>query len=82
MLRLSLDDISNCSLLRKTVWTFQARLVQATRVGRSGNADLAVPDDWLPVIRFVPGSDNQQFLTKPTFALSISNVFFLLRFTA
>ena len=51
LLRLSLDDISNCSFLRETVLTNQAHLVQATHVGRSGNADLAVPEDWLPVIR-------------------------------
>ena len=51
LVRLSFDDISNCSLLRETILTHQASLIQATHVGRSGNADLDVPDDWLPVIR-------------------------------
>ncbi|PFX31452.1 Tectonic-2 [Stylophora pistillata] len=49
---LSFDDISNCSLLRETILTHQARLVQATHVGRTGNVDLDVHDDWLPIIRY------------------------------
>ena len=51
LLRLSLDDMRNCTFLREIVLTNQNRLIQATHVGRSGNADLNVPDDWLPVIR-------------------------------
>ena len=51
LLRLSLDDMRNCTFLREIVLTNQNRLIQATHVGRSGNSDLNVPDDWLPVIR-------------------------------
>jgi len=51
LLRLSFNDMRNCSFLREVVLANQNRLIQATHVGRSGNANLNVPDDWLPVIR-------------------------------
>lgn len=51
LLRLSLDDMRNCSSLRELVLTNQNRLIQATDIGRRGNAKLNSSNDWLPVIR-------------------------------
>lgn len=59
LLRLSFEDMRNCSFLREIVLTNQNRLIQATHVGSRGNADLGVPGDWLPVIR-EPISNNSE----------------------
>lgn len=51
MLRLSIDDMRNCTLLRELILTNQNRLIQAADIGRRGNASLNNSADWLPVIR-------------------------------
>lgn len=51
MLRLSIDDMRNCTLLRELILTNQNRLTQAADIGRRGNATLNNSADWLPVIR-------------------------------
>ena len=52
LLRLSLDDMRNCSELRELVKSNQDKLIQATRVGRTGMVNAEFQDDWVPVIRF------------------------------
>lgn len=51
MLRLSIDDMRNCTFLRELILTNQNRLIQAADIGRRGNASLNNSADWLPVIR-------------------------------
>ncbi|XP_048583179.1 uncharacterized protein LOC116612443 [Nematostella vectensis] len=51
LLRLTLDDMRNCSQLRDLVRANQEALVPATHVGRSGNADVSMSGDWLPILR-------------------------------
>ena len=51
MLRLSIDDMRNCTFLRELILTNQNRLIQAADIGRRGNAFLNNSADWLPVIR-------------------------------
>ena len=51
LLRLALHDLRNCSQLRQLVWTNQERLIQATHVGRTGNANLDVAEDWVLIIK-------------------------------
>ena len=53
LVRLSLDDMRNCSKLRDLVKSNQDKLIQASQVGRTGNANMSIEEDWIPVIRFV-----------------------------
>ena len=47
LLRLTLKDFTNCSLLRETVLERQGNLVQATHVARRGNVKLNETEDWV-----------------------------------
>ena len=47
LLRLTLKDFTNCSLLRETVLERQRNLVKATHVARRGNVTLNETKDWV-----------------------------------
>ncbi|XP_028400295.1 tectonic-2-like [Dendronephthya gigantea] len=50
LLRLSLNDFINCTLLRNTVLERQRNLVGASFVARRGNATFNKTDDWVPLL--------------------------------
>jgi hypothetical protein len=41
----------NCTRVRELVRTNQEALLEATHVGRTGNARVTIDEDWLPIIR-------------------------------
>ena len=52
LLRLSLDDMRNCTSLIDLVKSNQNKLIQATMVGRTGNANAEIQEDWIPIIKY------------------------------
>nr|XP_015221467.1 PREDICTED: tectonic-2 isoform X1 [Lepisosteus oculatus] len=56
LLRLSLQDMSNCSQLRETVQDGLAALVNATYVAKKGNSNLSSLTEWVPIISVQPNT--------------------------
>nr|XP_056715416.1 tectonic-2 [Euleptes europaea] len=48
---LEVDLNENCSQLRKNVTDRLSSLVQASLVGKRGNSNISIPDDWVEIIR-------------------------------
>ena len=49
LLRLGLTELQNCTSLRDTLLEELAKLVPANVVGKRGNANVTVAEDWAPV---------------------------------
>lgn len=51
ILRLGLAELQNCSILRDTLLDELGSLVPSDAIGKKGNANVTISDDWAPLFR-------------------------------